>query len=666
MGKLDPRFYEEASEAFSGGTVEKVKQPRTSFFAEHQGLVAAASVVLTAAVVWGSILLLRPDGGLLHPAGQGTGTSDASREEDTKEGRYVWTIPEETEDDNAETIDFSLVPAVVEADGWKFINGDLGPGYPRLPVEYCYLMMSDPDRILPEEVILPSKDPNGRTVTAVMLTKKNLSNVKRLALPRGLLELKDEQFKNYTSLEFVIFGKSLQSIGKSCFEGCRKLVQVDLPDSVTKIGTRAFAGCTSMKYMTIGKGLTVIPEAMCENCGSLRSLEAGPIAVIEADAFGSCGKLETVTLAGAPCGIGDRAFRFCKSLTSFAFPDVPTVCPDNNQCNGKIGAGAFRDNAKLISFTVPKGIKSIMPDAFRDCSSLILCTLPDGLEAIYSNAFTGCPQLTDVVLPESLMLLDLFAFPCDPKSAIPEAEQLDKGAALTETAIAYTAYGNCLYLGSAANPYYALVCVDDRSQPFVKIHQDTQIIGVRAFEYYTKLVQVSLPAVKSIGNYAFVECTSLSRVTLAEGLKSIEDAAFYSCTSLGELILPASVTHIGSGIIKNCPLLEQHTYDGGIYLGTAQNPYAYFVGMTSETITKLSGTLRVHPDTVRMADKAIFWQHAKAVFLPGTLLDFDPYRCITRNNYAHGLVLQSDAPSLPETWTASKANPYRYEWGCKP
>ena len=52
---------------------------------------------------------------------------------------------------------------------------------------------------------------------------------------------------------------------------------------------------------------------------------------------------------------------------------------------------------------------------------------------------------------------------------------------------------------------------------------------------------------KSIGNYAFSNCTSLASVTFAENsqLTSIGNGAFYNCTSLASIEIPASVTSIG-------------------------------------------------------------------------------------------------------------------------
>ena len=58
-------------------------------------------------------------------------------------------------------------------------------------------------------------------------------------------------------------------------------------------------------------------------------------------------------------------------------------------------------------------------------------------------------------------------------------------------------------------------------------------IGDRAFLFCTSLEGVTIPdSVTSIGNRAFSGCTSLANVEICEGVTSIGDAAFLGCTSL--------------------------------------------------------------------------------------------------------------------------------------
>ena len=51
--------------------------------------------------------------------------------------------------------------------------------------------------------------------------------------------------------------------------------------------------------------------------------------------------------------------------------------------------------------------------------------------------------------------------------------------------------------------------------------------------------------VTTIGASAFIDCTSLTNVTIPNSVTSIGEYAFYDCTSLTSVTIPNSVTSIG-------------------------------------------------------------------------------------------------------------------------
>jgi hypothetical protein len=76
-----------------------------------------------------------------------------------------------------------------------------------------------------------------------------------------------------------------------------------------------------------------------------------------------------------------------------------------------------------------------------------------------------------------------------------------------------------------------------------------------AFNGCTDLTVVSLPAAKTIGYRAFAECTSLTTVSLLVA-QTIGDWAFYNCTSLTTVSLPAAQT-IGDIAFNGCTDLTE-------------------------------------------------------------------------------------------------------------
>ena len=87
----------------------------------------------------------------------------------------------------------------------------------------------------------------------------------------------------------------------------------------------------------------------------------------------------------------------------------------------------------------------------------------------------------------------------------------------------------------------------------------------------------------SIGNYAFTGCTSLTSVTIGNGVKSIGIGAFGDCDSLTSITIPDSVTSIGNEAFAYCSNLKSITIpDSVATLG--KETFENCSGLTSVTI----------------------------------------------------------------------------------
>ena len=83
-------------------------------------------------------------------------------------------------------------------------------------------------------------------------------------------------------------------------------------------------------------------------------------------------------------------------------------------------------------------------------------------------------------------------------------------------------------------------------------------IGERCFEACKGLVSnVVVPdSVKTIGAFAFVDCTGMTNIKLSANLESILDSTFNGCTFLSEIEIPANVKSIGDSAFKDCSRLK--------------------------------------------------------------------------------------------------------------
>lgn len=100
------------------------------------------------------------------------------------------------------------------------------------------------------------------------------------------------------------------------------------------------------------------------------------------------------------------------------------------------------------------------------------------------------------------------------------------------------------------------------------------------FEKSSSITSVSIQqGVTGIGSGAFCSCATLSTVTLPDGLKRIGDGAFGGCKSLTEIAIPTSVETIGNGAFSDCASLQKAT----LPVGLTQLPDSLFEGCTDLT-----------------------------------------------------------------------------------
>ena len=91
-------------------------------------------------------------------------------------------------------------------------------------------------------------------------------------------------------------------------------------------------------------------------------------------------------------------------------------------------------------------------------------------------------------------------------------------------------------------------------------------IGNNAFQRCSSLTSITIPeGVTSIGQYAFDGCSGLTSITIPEGVRSIGYYSFKKCSSLTSVTLPSTLTSIGSQAFYNCSGLEAFYGTGNSY-----------------------------------------------------------------------------------------------------
>ena len=103
-------------------------------------------------------------------------------------------------------------------------------------------------------------------------------------------------------------------------------------------------------------------------------------------------------------------------------------------------------------------------------------------------------------------------------------------------------------------------------------------------EVPSTLKEVVITGGTTIEDYAFWQLSSITSITIPEGVTSIGESAFDECSSLEDLILPNSLTHIDGSAFYGCDSLKYNEYDNALYLGNKSNPYVVLFSARDKSI----------------------------------------------------------------------------------
>ena len=99
----------------------------------------------------------------------------------------------------------------------------------------------------------------------------------------------------------------------------------------------------------------------------------------------------------------------------------------------------------------------------------------------------------------------------------------------------------------------------------VSIPNSIRFIGNSAFYYCNSLTSVIIPnSVESLGNYAFFYCENLTTAIIGNGVSVIKESTFFKCYALSNLTIGNSVTSIGSMAFFSCTSLDHVTIPNSV------------------------------------------------------------------------------------------------------
>ena len=320
-------------------------------------------------------------------------------------------------------------------------------------------------------------------------------------------------------------------------------------------------------------------------------------------AFEDCSNLTRVTIGNSVTSIGDSAFEGCSGLTSVTIPNSVT----------SIGDSAFYGCSSLVSATIGNSVTSIGNYAFEDCSGLTSVKIGNSVTSIGSSAFYNCSELTSITIPDSVTSIGNSAFgDCDGLTSIYYTGDINGWCGISglSNLMSSGSSDRKLYIngeeitGELIIPYDvktigSFAFYNCSGLTSITIPNSVTSVGSSAFEgccietatipgiAISSMPKSSLKIVRitngSIGSSAFNGCSELTSVTIDNSVTSIGDSAFSGCISLTDVTIGGSVTSIGSSAFKDCSGLTSVTIPNKV-TSIGSSAFSGCSGLTSITI----------------------------------------------------------------------------------
>ncbi len=177
-----------------------------------------------------------------------------------------------------------------------------------------------------------------------------------------------------------------ESIGERAFYNCSSLKNIEIPENITSIGKSAFQGCTEL--IEINYNAVACSDFSQENY-----------------VFEKAGNNGT----GITVLIGEKvtkipAYMFSLYYGDYVQPKITNVVFAKNSICKTIGVCAFSRCVDLENIEIPSSVESIGESAFYNCSSLNNIEIPENIKNIERNAFASCSNLKTITFGENSKL----------------------------------------------------------------------------------------------------------------------------------------------------------------------------------------------------------------------------------------------------------------------
>ena len=492
---------------------------------------------------------------------------------------------------------------------WEFYNEDVKAR--------AIMYISDGNNELTSEYIpiIPQRSQIPNNQIWYTVTGKTPVDIQQGYGPKIVSNVYDQSKELYV----VTFEEAIYSIPTDYFGGKSELKSVTLPNSVSSLDYYAFSGCHNLSDISLGKSLGYIGSRVFEGCAIHTLSLPASLYGVASDAFAGSSiaqfvgekvaddsislVLDNTLVAIAPAGIGAEYSvpAEAEAIGYGVFEDFNSFerfsgkfATENGYalvCDGRLVV--FAKACGVEEYTIPANVTSIENRVFANCTNISLfrfeSTTPPTLGM---GVFDGIENLQISVPVEVMEAYLTCDWPYEYRRAIIE---LGDNSNIPNSYRLYYTTNNNQKLNIYPEDGYSVLS-----------HSYTDGMGTVVF--------INPPT--TIRDKAFMDCKSLTSITIPNSVTTIGDYAFYYCRNLTSITIPDSVTEIGLSAFNGCGSLtslyitDLAAWCNISFQGSASNPLGYAASydytegnlyLNNELVTDL-----IIPDSVTTIGKSAF------------------------------------------------------------
>ena len=198
-----------------------------------------------------------------------------------------------------------------------------------------------------------------------------------------------------------------------------------------------------------------------------------------------------------------------------------------------VEAGSFANCTRLTSVEFPNSSTffHIRANAFDGCSNLVNVTMHEGLASIGEQAFASCIEIKNVEVPKSLVSMGMGTF----------------WGCYNITNMVLPFVGVSRGSGVSGSPFGLIfskknTTAGDAYDGGISI---TQVLGRASYTYYMPSQLRSVTITDDIElKHAFMNCSMIKEINLANTITNIGDKSFENCTGLSQIKIPSSAVAV--------------------------------------------------------------------------------------------------------------------------